>query len=151
MLLEKMGFAGKVEIVKKEDADATDKEDSEENYLVCNIAVAEDSSFLIGQYGANLQALQHIIRLLVRKQEPARINFIVDVNFYRQQKTHAIMEQAAAAVAQALAEKKAVILKPMSAYERRLVHMELSKNKNIITESVGTGEDRRVAVKPAEL
>jgi len=50
---------------------------------------------------------------------------------------------------QALNEKRVVVLRPMSSYERRLVHMELSKNIEVITESIGEGEDRRIVIKPA--
>jgi spoIIIJ-associated protein len=42
-------------------------------------------------------------------------------------------------------------MKPMSAYERRLVHMELSKNEKVETESVGEGENRKILVKPVNI
>lgn len=148
-LLEKMGFAGKVEVVNNNSAELANSEEGSENNLVCNISVEDDSNILIGQYGANLQSLQHIIRLLVRKQTQERVNFIIDVNSYRQQKTQAIIEQASLAAEQAISEKRAVVLNPMSAYERRLVHLELSKNNQVITESAGEGDERKVIVKPA--
>ena len=52
---------------------------------------------------------------------------------------------------QAIMEKKSFILRPMSPYERRLVHLELSKNKEVSTESIGEGEDRRIVIKPLGL
>lgn len=150
-LLESMGFAGTVEVVKNNPAERAGGEEGGEADLICNININtdNDSSILIGQYGANLQSLQHIIRLLVRKQTQEKINFIVDVNSYRQQKTQAIIEQAHLAAKQAIDEKRAVVLRPMSAYERRLVHLELSKNNQVATESVGEGDERKVIVKPA--
>jgi len=42
-------------------------------------------------------------------------------------------------------------MRPMSPYERRIVHMELAKNESVKTESIGDGEDRRVVIKPADL
>ena len=83
------------------------------------------------------------------KKTEDKVKFIVDINSYRQEKNKSIIEQAILAAQQAVAEKKAVILRPMSSYERRIVHMELSKNSQISTESVGEGENRKVVVKLA--
>jgi spoIIIJ-associated protein len=42
-------------------------------------------------------------------------------------------------------------MKPMSNYERRIGHLELLKNPEVSTESVGEGEDRKIVVKPADM
>lgn len=140
-LLKKMGFEPVIEI--------DENEESEQNGAVFNITTQDESNFLIGQYGANLQAIQHIARLLVRKKIDEKTKFIVDVNSYRKQKNLSIMEMAKETAQQALSEKRAIVMKPMSNYERRLVHLELSKNDQVITESIGEGETRKVVVKPA--
>jgi len=139
-LLSKMGFSSAIEVVRE-------TEDEKES-IVCNIKT-EESNFLIGQYGVNLQSLQHIARVLVRKKTDDRANFVLDVNFYRKEKNASIISLAKNIAEQVNSEKRAVVLRPMSPYERRLVHMELSKNSTVITESVGEGEDRKVVVKPA--
>ena len=141
-LLEKMGF--KVEIDIEKNANEASSET-----INCNIRTNE-SSFLIGQYGVNLYSLQHIIRLLVRQKTDSPVNFTIDVNSYRQEKNHSIEKMTRDIAEEVIREKKDIIMRPMSAYERRLVHMELSKNSQVKTESVGEGENRRVAVKPAE-
>lgn len=141
-LLDRMGFGSEVEIKKQEN--------DEREMILCNIKT-EESSFLIGQYGVNLESLQHIARIIVRKKISAPINFILDVNFYRQEKNDSIIKMAQSVALEALTERRAVVLRPMSPYERRLVHMELSKNEKVKTESIGEGEDRRVVVKPSDL
>lgn len=140
-LLEKMGFLGEVTISDTE----------EENGIVCNINTETDSHFLIGQHGSNLQAIQHLARLIVRKQIPDKIRFILDVNNYRQQKNQSVIQQAIQAAEEAISEHRSVSMKPMSTYERRIAHMELSKNSKVATESIGEGEDRKIVVKPANL
>lgn len=140
-ILAKGGFAVKTEI-------STSVQDGEEN-VVCNVLTTDDSNFLIGQYGMNLQALQHLIRLVVRRKTDDKVKFVLDINSYRQQKNEAVVELAKAAVEQALSENRAIVMRPMSAYERRLVHMELAKNDKVVTESIGEGEARKVVVKPA--
>lgn len=110
----------------------------------------EESGFLIGQYGNNLQALQHIVRMAIARKLPelAQQTFRVDVNDYRKKRDQNVIDVARSAAREAAREKKSVTLRPMSSYERRLVHMELSKEKNIVTRSVGEKEDRRIVVEP---
>lgn len=141
-LISKMGFEGNVEIKKI-------NEDEKEAYI-CDIKTQE-SSFLIGQYGVNLQSIQHIARMLVRKEIPERINFIIDVNSYRADKNDSIIKMARSMAEEAIQEKRTVVLRPMSPYERRIVHLEMAKNDKIKTESIGEGEDRRVVIKPIDL
>jgi spoIIIJ-associated protein len=145
-----MGVKGNAEIKKSEDISFGRKDEMRES-IICNIVVAEDSNLLIGQHGVNLQSLQHIVRLILRNKIEEKINLVLDVNSYREQKNKSIIGIAREAARQAIEEKRAMVLKPMSAYERRLVHLELSKNDEVITESVGEGEDRKIIVKPAKI
>lgn len=144
-LLEKLGFKCEIEVTRELEEEPAEARE----VVVCNIKT-EESNFLIGQYGVNLQSLQHIARMLVRKKTDDRANFILDVNFYRKEKNSSIITLAKNTAEQAINEKRTITLRPMSPYERRLVHMELSKNPNIITDSVGEGEDRKVVIKPVE-
>lgn len=141
-LVEKMGFSPAVEIIESGK--------QEEENVVCNVTIGEDSHILIGQYGVNLQALQHIARLLVRKKTDEKVKFVLDINNYRQEKNKSVTDLARQAAEQALQEGRAVVMRPMSAYERRLVHMELAGNTNVVTESIGEEESRKVVVKPAK-
>lgn len=141
-LIEKMGFSCETEIIENQ-------EGLEKN-LICNIKTKE-SNFLIGQYGVNLLPLQHIARILVKQKTNERISFILDVNSYRQEKNSSIVRMAVELAEQAIREKRAVVLRPMSPYERRIVHLELSKNNQIKTESIGEGENRKVVVSPADM
>jgi spoIIIJ-associated protein len=138
--LEKMSFIAEVET-------RTDMVNETET-LIFNIKTS-DSNFLIGQYGVNLQSLQHIIRLLVRKKVDEKINFLIDVNNYRQEKNSSVEKLARETAEECLRENREVLLRPMAPYERRIVHLELAKNKEVTTESIGEGENRRVLIRPA--
>lgn len=140
-MMAKMGFEAEIEV---------DSLKKEEEQKMVNI-LTKESNFLIGQYGVNLQSLQHIARLIVRKNLPEDANFVLDVNSYRQEKNESVVKLAKNMAAEALREKRAVVMRPMSPYERRIVHMELAKNEAIKTESIGQGDDRRVVIKPADL
>ncbi|MCL5004715.1 MAG: hypothetical protein M1170_02090 [Patescibacteria group bacterium] len=73
---------------------------------------------------------------------------ITDVNNYRHKREDLILEIAKVAARKSVAEKKEMPLPIMNAYERRLVHTELSKHPDIKTESVGEGKERYVVIKP---
>lgn len=141
-LIFKMGFPAEVTVRKK-------SEDEVETFI-CDLKT-DESNFLIGQYGVNLQSLQHIARVVVRKKIEGKMNFVLDVNSYRQEKNDSVIKLAKSLAEQAIGEKRAVVMRPMSSYERRIVHIELSKDERIKTESIGEGEDRRVVIKPADM
>ena len=141
-ILEKIGFSGEVKVGKFGT--------SEEEKLVCDIT-SEESSFLIGQHGVNLESLEHLLRVIVRKRTQEKVKFIVDVNGYRQEKSESVIRLAREMAGEAVGERRAVILRPMSPYERRLVHMELAENSLVETESVGEGENRKIVIKPVGL
>ena len=102
------------------------KSDAEGEMLVINIETPE-SNLLIGQYGVTLAALQHMLRLLVRRQVEEKFKFLADVNHYLQAKTDSLTTLAIESAKQVIRDKKPVVLRPMSAYERRLVHLELGR------------------------
>lgn len=89
--------------------------------------------------------LNRIARLMAKKLgiEPV----VVDVNNYRRERERLIIELAKAAARRAIATKESVSLPAMNAYERRLIHAELSMRPDVATESVGEGKDRFVVVK----
>jgi len=138
-LVDKLGFKCEIETMNTPQAEGAIR--------VFNIKI-DESSFLIGQYGGNLQSLQHIARILVRQKMPERINFILDVNSYQQEKNLSLGKLAHNIAEQVLREKRAITLRPMSPYERRIVHMELSANPQIKTESIGEGAERKVIISP---
>lgn len=144
-LVDKMGFPSQVEIKK-----LNGEKEKESEVFICDIKNNE-SHFLIGQYGINLQSLQHIARLLVRRRTAEKANFIVDVNSYRQEKNSTLEKLAKEMAEQAVRERRVVVMQSMPAYERRIVHVELSKNSQIKTESVGEGEERKILIRPVDI
>jgi spoIIIJ-associated protein len=140
-IINKMGFKCEVEVLDE-------KEGMEARRF--NIKT-EDSSFLIGQYGVNLQSLQHIIRIIARKKIKSTEKFTLDVNSYRKDRSISLIKFAHSMAEQAIREKRAIVLRPMSPYERRIIHMELSGNNQVKTESIGEGTERKIVISPLNL
>lgn len=115
-----------------------------------NIESREDPNLLIGQKGSNLAALQHLIRLIVRHKMENPVNFIIDVNDYKESRIEYLRKVALSSARQVGKNKKPLILGPMSPFERRIVHLALADNEEVETESTGEEGERRVIVKPKE-
>ncbi|MFZ2299805.1 MAG: R3H domain-containing nucleic acid-binding protein [Candidatus Moraniibacteriota bacterium] len=138
-LLEKMGFDASVEMAVEEGA---------EGAFLCRARVEHDQNLLIGQYGANLAAIQHLVRVMLRKKIAERVNVIVDINDYFAEKRLLLEKEARLAAQEAVRDNAAVTLRPMLPYERKIVHTALAENQEIITESAGAGDARRVVIRP---
>ncbi len=89
--------------------------------------------------------LEHLVKLLAKRADHE--GFFVDINNYRKERERLIVELAKAAARKVLTLKAEVRLPAMNAYERRLVHVELSVHPEVKTESVGEGIERCVIVK----
>lgn len=116
--------------------------------LFVSIYAPEAARFLIGKNGQSLKALEHVIRILHAKQAQEPVAITVDVNDYKRSKAQYALEMARQALGRVRNNQKAEALAPMSAYERRIVHMELASCPDITTESIGEEPQRRIVIKP---
>ncbi len=110
----------------------------------------KDLGFLIGRQGETLAALQHLLRLIVNKSTEQRANLIVDVEGYKLRRERALQKLALRIADQATRRNRRVALEPMSAYERRIIHMTLRNHPTVATESVGEGDQRKVTILPKQ-
>ena len=151
-LLNVMGMEANIEEERIEDAG-----DGREVYTI-NL-ITDDPNLLIGQYGSNLQSLQHLANIIIRRKileknggenENNEVRFNIDVNDYKKQKKESIIKLVDTIANQVVYNKNSVALRPMSAYERKMVHLEISLRDNLTTESVGDDLMRRVIIKYVE-
>jgi spoIIIJ-associated protein len=73
---------------------------------------------------------------------------MIDVENYKQRRFDDLKAMALNVADQVKSRKSSVRLEPMSAYERRIIHMTLANDPDILTESTGEGESRKVVVFP---
>ena len=106
------------------------------------------SSMLIGEYGANLAALEHLFKKILQNKYKEVSKFTLDINEYRVKRLEDLKQDVKAAAKEVRLYKKEVPLRPMSAFERRIVHLLLAEYPDIATESVGQEPQRRVIIKP---
>ena len=110
----------------------------------------EDLAMLIGPRGETLDALQFLGRLMVAHKLHRRSNFVVDVEGYRQRRVQALTRLAERMADKVRQRGEPISLEPMSAYERRIIHMTLRDAGDVYTESAGEGKQRRVRIFPKQ-
>ncbi len=106
----------------------------------------DDLNVLIGRRAETLNALQYILTLIVSKQTSNWAQVIVDVEGYRARRERQLRQLARRMAEQAVRTGKRQLLEPMSAAERRIVHLELRDHVSVTTESVGEEPNRKVSI-----
>ena len=116
-----------------------------------------EAPLLIGEGGQNLAALNYVIKKIVEKntstasQPTDLLRFSVDVNDYNKKRIEEIKDLARMHAQRVRYFKKEVEMRPMNAYERRVVHAVLQEYPDIATQSRGEGLERRVVIRPLSL
>lgn len=116
--------------------------DSDRYYL--NIH-SKNIAHIIGKRGSHLNSLQTLVNALLQKYEN-RYKVIINVDKYIQKKDNSFIKWVESQVQLVLKNKKPIVLKPLNSYERRIVHMELKKYKNLVSESKGEGKLKNIKI-----
>ena len=147
-LLEKMKTPAEVAAHTAETALEHDRLDGPT--LVLDIR-GEDLGGLIGRRGETLDHLQYLARLLVAKEIGHYINLVIDVEGYKSHRVQVLQQLAQRMAERVVTLHKPVALEPMPANERRIIHLTLRDHPDVRTESVGSGENRKVTIIPKDL
>src|SRR4030042_6668901 len=108
----------------------------------------EEPQILIGEGGQTLTEIQHLLKAILRRKIAEVFYIDLDINDYKKQKKEYLKELAISIADEVALSKKQKELPPMSAYERRIIHMELVERGDVVTESTGEGIERRLVIKP---
>jgi spoIIIJ-associated protein len=103
---------------------------------------------LIGRKGERLSALQHLVNLMLSRRMGDWTRVLVDVEDYRGRRERQLVEIARRAAERVIETGKMLQLEPMSALERRWVHIALREHPDVVTQSVGEEPNRRIVVLP---
>jgi len=127
-----------------------DGEDREARRSIHVDVRGRDLSALIGRHSETLNAFQYVSSLMVGKEAKQFVQLVVDVEGFRARREKQLRQMAQRMADQALKMGRRVTLEPMSAAERRIVHMELDGHPAVTTESVGEEPRRKVTIAPKE-
>ncbi|MBW2456662.1 MAG: KH domain-containing protein [Deltaproteobacteria bacterium] len=107
-----------------------------------------DSGKLIGKKGQTLAALQFLTNRVVNRPSRPRRHILIDADGYRTRREQALSSMATRLGKEAVAEGKIITFEPMSAQDRRVVHLSLATFPGVVTKSEGKGATRRVQIIP---
>ncbi len=139
-LLEKMKVKASVS------ARFIEPENANEEPQVLVDVQGDDLSILIGRRSETLNALQYISSLIVGKELEHWIPLVIDVQGYRARRDRQLRQLARRMAEQAVHTGKRQILEPMTASERRIIHLELRDHAQVFTESTGEEPNRKVTI-----
>lgn len=107
----------------------------------------EISGILIGRRGETLEALQHLMRLVLASEFEEFVPLQVDVSGYKALHQKELEENALMIAKTVLETGNPQALPPMNAYERRQIHLILKDIEGIETESVGSPPLRQIEIR----
>jgi spoIIIJ-associated protein len=119
-----------------------------------------DASVLIGHHGDTLDAIQYLANLASARKnvngERDKSRVTLDIEGYRAKREETLRALARRMAAKALRNKRSVMLEPMTAYERRIIHSEIQGIEGVSTNSIGSDNHRKIVVyltdkKPKEI
>jgi spoIIIJ-associated protein len=128
----------------------TARVDVEEGDEVVTVScVGPDLGMLIGRHGQTIDAVQYLANAVMWRHHPEdRKEVVVDAAGYRDRRRTSLEALAVRSAERALSESQPVELEPMTAIERKVVHLRLKEFDGVETTSEGTEPNRYVVVKP---
>jgi spoIIIJ-associated protein len=134
-LLERMGVRAEVEGSLKE------------GNLYLEIR-GDQEGILIGKHGRTLEALQMVVNRMVNKRLKNAMRVVLDVDGYRKRRAESMAQMALRLGDEAKKTGRSQVAGPLSAYDRRIIHLTLKEDPFLETESIGEGELKRVKIIP---
>ena len=112
--------------------------------------VGNDASVLIGHHGDTLDALQYLANLASARKningERDKSRVTIDIEGYRAKREETLRALARRMAAKAIRNNRSVMLEPMSAYERRIIHSEIQGIEGVSTNSIGSDNNRKIVI-----
>ena len=124
-----------------------DEYEGDEGELILDIT-GDDLAILIGRHGRTLDALQFVVSAITVRSMGFLYPVIVDVEGYKSRQREKLESIARSTANKAASQHRSVKMRPMTPYERRIVHIALRDDDRVDTASEGEGSARHVVVVP---
>lgn len=126
-----------------------DEYEGDDGELILDIT-GDDLAVLIGRHGKTLDALQFVVSAITVRSIGYRYPVVVDVEGYKNRQRQKLESIARSSANKAANQQRSVKLRPMTPYERRIVHIALRDDSRVETASEGEGSARHVVVLPVK-
>ena len=119
----------------------------EQNNVIYNLS-SEKIAMVIGKRGQTLNAIQHLVQVMLNRQSTDFYRITVDAEGYRARREETLKQLASRLADKAIKIRRNVTLEPMPSYERKVIHSVLQDNPKVETHSDGSDPNRFVVIKP---
>ena len=136
-----------VSLMSLSDAKIDVEYDKENEAYVVNVDAPDETGLLIGKKGETLASLQVVFGVLLKQKVGEWNRVVVNVGDYREKEEEYLRNLAQSTAQRAKETGEPQSLYNLKSWQRRIVHMALSEDKDLTTESVGEGEERYLVVK----
>jgi spoIIIJ-associated protein len=135
-IVDGIGVTGRIDVVESDE-------------VITVSCVGSDLGMLIGRHGQTIDAVQYLANAVMWRRHPEdRKEVVVDAAGYRDRRRVALEALALRSAERALSDQEPVELEPMTAVERKVVHLRLKELDGVETSSEGTEPNRYVVVYP---
>lgn len=124
-----------------------DEYEGDEGELILDIT-GDDLAVLIGRHGKTLDALQFLVSAITVRRIGYRYPVVVDIEGYKGRQRQKLESIARSSANRAASQNRSIKLRPMTPYERRIVHITLRDDDRVETASEGEGSARHVVILP---
>lgn len=131
--------------LSKIEATASVVKQEEDQYMVA--IETKETGLLIGRHGESINSLQLLLGVMLYKKFGKWVRVILDVGDYRKMREESLKEMVTRITSEVEATGSPVALPFLSPLERRFIHMLLTENEKVTSESIGEGKERRITIK----
>lgn len=117
----------------------------ENNNVIISIT-GEDTGYLIGYRGETLNSLQTILTNIISNQVNGKVKVLLNIGGYREKREKDLEILASKIAKSVIKTRKPITLEPMTAYERKIIHLKLQDNDKVETHSIGEEPYRKLVV-----
>lgn len=120
----------------------------DEERIIDVVLDTEDTGIIIGYHGETLEALQLILSLCIARKMGMFIRVSVEAGDYKKNRTQWLEDVAKQTKDQVLEEGREIAIPSLRSWERRVVHLFLQDDQEVVAASQGEGRDRVLIVSP---
>ena len=122
-------------------------EDEKNEAIVVSLKTEDEAGLLIGRHGQTIESIQAAIGMLAKEQLGEWARVVVNVGDWREKQEEYLKTLATSAAERAKSMGEEQPLYNLTPSQRRVIHLALSEDPEVVTESVGEGEERYLVVK----
>ncbi|WP_044975467.1 RNA-binding cell elongation regulator Jag/EloR [Ruminococcus sp. HUN007] len=116
-----------------------------EDGVIINLS-SDDTSFIIGRRGENLDAIQYLASMFCNRIDDEYYRVVLDSNGYREKRKKTLEDLAKKIAKNVLRSGRSTVLEPMNPYERRIIHSMISEIEGVSSRSVGEEPYRKIII-----